>query len=163
MRNWTGEYAGILHSGSAVRDQTAIAALPGGIGGRRSTLGGAGTGISKYSAHPEQALELLKRIVTEEAQRERAAGGYIPSRIALRQRAEVMEQTPLHGMVADQVIQNLAARPALQAGASYNRVSHAYYTAVHSMLSRQTTPEEGIAQLERDLVKITGFRARSAP
>ena len=163
MRNWTGEYAGILHSASPMRDQTAIAALPGGVGGQRGTLGGAGTGISKYSAHPQEALELLKRIVSEQAQRERAAGGYIPSRIALRQQPEVMIQTPLHGSVADQVIHNLVARPALQAGSSYNSVSRTYYTAVHAMLTRQITPEEGIAQLERDLVKITGFRAGSAP
>ena len=158
MRSWTGEYPDIVSSSSVVGRHTAIAAMPGGPGGRRGTLGGSGTGVSIYSAHPKQALQALRFIVSENTQRDRAiTGGYIPSRLALRRSPEVMAKTPLQGSTATTVIENLAARPALQAGPSYNLVSRAYYTAIHSILTKQTTPEQGLATLEAELVKITGF------
>ena len=158
MRGWTGQYPGIVNSPTAVHDKTSVAAMPGGVGGQRGTMGGSGTGISKYSAHQEEALQLLRAISSEQTGRERAeAGAYIPARIALRDDPRLMSRTSLKGTVARQVIQNMVARPSLQAGNSYNRVSRAYYNAVHSVLARRVAPAAALTRLEADLVSITGF------
>lgn len=158
MRNWTGEYKGIVHAAGPVRDHTAVTALPGGIGGPRGTLGGSGTGISKYSLHPEQSRQVLRMIVSEATQRDRAIrGGYIPPGTKLQESPDVMAYTSLHGDAASLVIRNVVARPALQSGNLYSRVSRAYYTAIHAALARQITADQAISQMERELVKITGF------
>ncbi len=159
MRSWTGEYSSLSRTPGPVRDHIAVAPLPGGEGGGRGTLGGSGTGVSLYSAHLNEAVQALKAVVSEATQKDRAArGGYIPSRVAIRALPEVMAKTSLHGNVADGVIKNLVARPALQTGGSYQLVSRAYYTAVHSILARKVSPEEGLENLEAELVKITGFK-----
>ena len=161
MRNWTGVSAELVDVSGPMQGKTSVALLPGGEGGRRGTLGGSGTGISVYSAHREQALEALKILVSETTQKKQAAHGFLPARTALRRDPESMAQTPLQGNVADEVIKNLVARPALRAGPSYTLVSRAYYNAIHSILKKEVTPEEGLARLQTELVKITGFRAVS--
>ena len=70
-----------------------------------------------------------------------------------------MVNTPFHGPLAGQVMAGVLARPSALAGKSYDQVSRAYFEAVYSVLTRQSTPAEALAGLEKQLVQITGFRA----
>jgi hypothetical protein len=44
-------------------------------------------------------------------------------------------------------------------GKKYNEVSEAYSRAVHSVLTHQQGAPEAAAALERELVRITGFKS----
>src|SRR2546429_9961287 len=58
MRNWPSAYADSQAAESPIRNKFDIALLPGGKAGRVGTLGGWGLGISRFSAHPREALEI---------------------------------------------------------------------------------------------------------
>jgi trehalose/maltose transport system substrate-binding protein len=49
-------------------------------------------------------------------------------------------------------------RPSTITGRHYAEVSRAYYSAVHSVLTGEMTAEKAMADLEVELVKLTGFK-----
>ena len=51
----------------------------------------------------------------------------------------------------------VVSRPSRVAARSYEQVTRAYFGAVHSVLTGQKRAPEGAAELEKYLVKITGF------
>ena len=51
----------------------------------------------------------------------------------------------------------LVSRPSPAAGRKYEDVSKAYIRAVHSVLTREKIPSAAAADLEKELVEITGF------
>jgi len=51
-------------------------------------------------------------------------------------------------------------RPSAITGKRYDQVSRSYFSAVHSILTGEVTAEKGLADLESDLVRITGFKPR---
>ena len=53
----------------------------------------------------------------------------------------------------------IVARPSIAAGSKYKEVTKAYFDAVHSVLTKQIAAPEAAAQLEKQLIEITGFRA----
>src|SRR6266403_1396475 len=60
MRNWPTAYVDSQAAGSPIRNKFDITLLPGGKAGRVGTLGGAGLGVSRFSAHPREAVELVR-------------------------------------------------------------------------------------------------------
>src|ERR1700676_2281405 len=60
MRNWPSAYADSQATGSSIRNKFDMALLPGGKGGRVGTLGGWGLAISRFSTHPDEALQLVR-------------------------------------------------------------------------------------------------------
>jgi trehalose/maltose transport system substrate-binding protein len=54
---------------------------------------------------------------------------------------------------------SIVARPSTAAGSTYKQVSQAYFDAVHSVLAGQRSAPEAAAELEKQLIEITGFRA----
>jgi trehalose/maltose transport system substrate-binding protein len=160
MRNWTDVYGDVEAPRSPTRDRFGVAAMPRGTAGHSGTLGDIAIGVSKYSPHRALAIEAIKQLTSEAIQRKRAVEtGSIPTRTSLRERPEIMAETPLHGAAASKVMAGVVARPSLVAGESYDAVSRAYFNAVHAVLTRQLTAEVAMAQLETELVRITGFKA----
>jgi trehalose/maltose transport system substrate-binding protein len=53
----------------------------------------------------------------------------------------------------------IVARPSVVTGAAYKQVSKAYIDAVHSVLTGEKKAREAAAELETQLIEITGFRA----
>jgi sugar (pentulose or hexulose) kinase len=51
------------------------------------------------------------------------------------------------------------ARPAVITGNKYEEVARAYIQAVHSVLTRERNATEAAADLEKKLIRITGFKA----
>jgi len=49
-------------------------------------------------------------------------------------------------------------RPSVEAGSRYKQVSAAYAAAVHSVLTGEKTAPAAAAELEKQLIQITGFR-----
>lgn len=154
MRNWSGTIYRTIRD-RTVRSQTSLALLPAGASGRSRTMGGMAVGVSKYSEHLDEAVAALRDLVSARSQIERALeAGTAPTRLALEQRPDLMQQTAFHGPLTGEILKDLVARPSLVTGTVYDQVSTAYYSAIHSALTKQVTPAIALAQLQTQLVQI---------
>jgi hypothetical protein len=54
----------------------------------------------------------------------------------------------------------MVARPAAVTGKRYDAVSDAYAKAVHAVLTKEKSPADAMAELEKTLVQLTGFPIR---
>src|SRR5208283_2610258 len=87
----------------------------------------------------------------------------IPTRPALFERPEVLAVNP-HFALLKQALQNgVVSRPANVAGNKYEDVSNVYIQAVHSVLTGEKAAPQAAADLERELVRITGFKTGPPP
>ena len=116
---------------------TGFAAMPGEVAGPVATLGGTGTAVSANSVHTEAAVALVRYQLHALMQ----SGDQVSS---IASAAEPMTA--------------IIVRPSAVAGSRYKQVSKAYIDAVHSVLSGQMQAAEAATQLEKQLVRITGFR-----
>ena len=53
----------------------------------------------------------------------------------------------------------IVARPSLATGSAYKQVSKAYIDAVYAVITGQKRAAQSAAELEKQLIAITGFRA----
>jgi trehalose/maltose transport system substrate-binding protein len=159
MRNWGYVYGFATKLSCPVHDRFGVSTLPGGDYGTTRTLGGIAVTVSRYSGHREQAVAALRYLVSAEVESLRTIQtGTLPPMYSLQQRGDLMKNTPFHDALAGKVMTGVVARPAALAGASYERVSHAFSEAVHAALARQASPAQSLHHLEDQLVEITGFR-----
>ena len=63
------------------------------------------------------------------------------------------------GAPAPNSLATIVARPSVATGSSYKQVSKAYIDAVHSVLTGERGAPEAAADLEKQLIDITGFNA----
>jgi trehalose/maltose transport system substrate-binding protein len=156
MRNWPYAWALAQGDDSPVRGRVGIAVLPkGGADGTHSAaLGGQQLAVSRYSAHPELAADLVMHLTSPEEQARRAiAGSFNPTIPALYDDPEIAEAVPVIAELRD-IFDHAVPRPSTVTGADYNRVSAAVYDAVHRVLSGRAEPEAALARLARDLERI---------
>jgi trehalose/maltose transport system substrate-binding protein len=137
--------------------ETGYTSMPAGPGGSAGILGGSGLAVSRHSAHRKEAIDFLRFLVSAQIQsnekresRANSESGIYNLPSALDVRSDSQKPTPrLIGFVS---------RPSVEAGAQYQQVSTAYAAAVHSVLTGQKTASVAAAELEKQLVQITGFR-----
>ncbi len=159
MRNWTSFYGEVARTSDSAFRKLGVAPLPGGSAGSRGTLGGFAMAVSKYSARKELSVDALKALTSEEAQIRRIRNsGCIPTRISVLERQDLLSLTPLKPNVSKEIVSGIVARPSLITGALYPAVSKAYCKSVHDVLTHKATAEAAMAQLETELVSLTGFR-----
>jgi trehalose/maltose transport system substrate-binding protein len=156
MRNWPYAWLLAQSPGSPVRGRIGVALLPAGEdGASAATLGGAQLAVSRYSAHPNIAADLTLYLTGAAEQRRRAlVGGYIPTRPALYDDPEVRSAHPIFAALAESS-RRLVARPSTVTGARYNRVSSAFWNAVHAVLAGQAKADTALESLDRSLVRIS--------
>jgi trehalose/maltose transport system substrate-binding protein len=158
MRNWPYAWALANAPDSPVKGKVGIALLPQGTGqGARhaAALGGQDLAVSKYSANPKEAADLVRYLTSAEEQKRRAMkGSFNPTRKTLYGDQELLAALPfLKDFEA--VLENAVARPSTVTGAHYNRVSSEYVRAVHNTLTGQGTAEENLANLEKALQRVS--------
>lgn len=156
MRNWPYVWALVQGQDSVVKDKVGVAPLPRGgmTGTHASTLGGWGLAVSRYSAHPELAAELVSYLTSAQQQRHRALiGAYNPVIESLYQDPELLAAMPyysqLHSILNDGVM-----RPASITAERYPRVSNAFFDRVHGVLSGELPVDQALAELESELTRI---------
>lgn len=157
MRNWP--YAWSLAQGqdSPVRGKVGVVALPAGSpdGQRSACLGGWHLAVSRFSEHPAEAADLVLFLTSAERQKVRAVrGSYNPTRPALYEDAEVLAVSPFFDTLYE-TFETANPRPARATGTRYNRVSFAFSRAIHEILSDGIAPAPRLAELERDLLRLS--------
>ncbi|MCI5074536.1 ABC transporter substrate-binding protein [Oricola sp.] len=158
MRNWNYAYALAAGDDSPVKGKFAVTTLPVGAEGEKSaaTLGGWHLGVSKYSEHPEEAIELVRFLNNYDNQKERAIETSRPPTLnAVYADADVaaeQEFIPLWKPVVD----NALPRPSAATKRKYNEVSSEFWTAVHNTLSGDGSAKQNLAKLEAKLKRLKG-------
>jgi trehalose/maltose transport system substrate-binding protein len=138
--------------------QFGITSVPGGKGGRVSTLGGNGLAVSTSSPHTREAMQLIRFLLRRDQQLVRAsAQSEVPKEVSLYELPIVLNPYPQLGRV-NQHGGVVLARPSIVAGATYEEVTRAYIEAVHSVLMKKKAPSMAAVDLETRLIQITGFR-----
>jgi trehalose/maltose transport system substrate-binding protein len=161
MRSWPYHYSLGQAADSLSRGRFALAPLPSGGVRPVGTLGGWQLLVSKYSAHPKEAVALARYLTSSQTQLVLARQfSYLPTRLALYSDPEVLHVSPYFSWLKDEFPRLALARPSSVAGANYLAVSQAYKQAVHSVLTGEADAGTAMAKLEKELVAITGFPVR---
>jgi trehalose/maltose transport system substrate-binding protein len=164
MRNWPSAYVDSQAAGSPIRDKFATALLPGGKAGRVGTLGGWGLAVSRFSAHPREALELVRFLTRRDMQVQRARLLSQPPILPeLYNLPEVSEPNPRFELLNQALRTGTVLRPSNVAGKKYPEVTDAYIQTLHSVLTGEKGAPEAAAALEKELIRITGFKKGLSP
>lgn len=158
MRNWPYAYALGNSENSPVRERFGVVPLPRGEEGAGSaaTLGGWNLAVSRYSREQGAAVELVKFLTSEEAQRYRALhSSRLPTLDALYDDAEIAQQQPIIPRWRS-VLEHAIARPSAQTRVKYNEVSSLFWTAVHNSLSGQGSAADNLELLAAQLERLRG-------
>lgn len=157
FRGWARSYFLSVEAEAdpAIRDiskistsKVGIAGVPGGKAAQAATLGGFGLGVSQSTAHPAEALELVRFLLHREMRAE-----------ANRSRAEPLNQPEAYErptiLKADADFAHgrrwtaIASRPSTLVGQKYDEVDQAYIRAVHAVLTGKTRRRSQISRLSR--------------
>ncbi len=164
MRNWPSAYVDSQAPGSPIRNKFGTALLPGGKGGRVGTFGGWGLAVSRFSAHPREALELVRYLTRRDVQVNRSRLlSQPPTLPELYNLPEVLEPNPRFELLSQAFRTGIVLRPSNVTGKKYQDVTDAYIQAVHSVLTREKSAPEAATTLEKELVRITGFKKGPPP
>jgi len=137
---------------------TGLSRLPGDSEGSAGTLGGTGTAISSHSTRREDAIAFLRfqlRSLIDQGENGNGAGG--PTQVELSDAPPIPDPRAAGGP-RKQLATFIVVRPSIETGMAYKAVSKAYSDAVHSVLMGQKSAPDAAAELEKQLVSITGFR-----
>jgi len=158
MRNWPYAHGLVDAGDSPVKGKVGVAALPKGDGeGARSAaaLGGWNLAVSKYSAHPKEAADLAAFLTSKDEQKRRAIVGAFQTTIpALYEDPEVLKAQPFFATLKT-AFDGALARPSAITGERYNEVSTLFWNAVHNTLSKQGDGATNLAQLQKDLNRLS--------
>jgi trehalose/maltose transport system substrate-binding protein len=158
MRNWPIGFKVSRSSASAVKDRFNTTMLPRGRAGHAATLGGGSFGIFGHSSHQHEASQLVKFLSRRDLQLRRTLAHFDPPSIRdLYSDPETEKAVAYFAHVQHGRLHGIVLRPAMLAGKKYPEVSQAYFGAVHSVLTGQKQPEYAVAELQQELVRITGF------
>lgn len=153
MRNWPYAWALAQSPDSPIRGKVGVSPLPSGgpEGKRTGVLGGWQLAVSRYSEHPEQAADLVMYLTSRAEQRRRAlAGAYNPTITGLYEDPALQQALPFAGALSTTVL-DAVARPSRVTGRQYNRVSFAFWNAVHDTLAGRGSAEANLERAYRDL------------
>jgi len=140
-----GQYRQVHWQRSLAAGNVGYTSMPGGVSGVAGTLGGSGLAVSRYSAHQTEAIELVRYLTKAEIGAMKA------------KERDIYHRQP-DDPELPQSASELVLRPSSVAGQRYEQVSMAYIRTVHSVLTGKQRAPQAAAELERQLVAITGFK-----
>lgn len=157
MRNWPYAWRLAQSADSPVKGKVGIAALPKGgpDGMHAAALGGWQLAVSKFSKHPKLAASLVMYLTSEKEQKMRAIkGSFQPTIPALYKDKEVLAANPFYASLYE-VFRSSVPRPSTVTKGYYNRVSTAFWDAVHNVLAGQSSAKDSLAELSRKLKRMS--------
>ncbi|KTT24755.1 ABC transporter substrate-binding protein [Pseudomonas oryzihabitans] len=155
MRNWPYAYPLGNGADSPIKGKFEVAPLPAGAGGKSAAcLGGWNLAVSKYSTHQQAAIELVRYLVSADAQKQRALlNARLPSIPALYQDPDIVAQQPLVARWKD-VFENAVPRPSAPTKTRYNEVSQQFWTTVNRTLAGQGDAASNLDALDKQLRRL---------
>lgn len=155
MRNWSYVWNLAQRADSKVKGKIGVAPLPHGPNGKSvATLGGWQLAVSKYSAQPALAADLVMFLTSKEMQKKRALlVGSLPTYPSLYSDADVLAAAPYFASVGE-AFKTAQARPSTITADKYNAVSSAVWNATSAVLGGRVTGAAAVQQLERDINKV---------
>lgn len=158
MRNWPYAWALANAEDSPVKGKVGVAVLPQGDGAdahHASALGGQQLAVSRYSAHPKEATDLVRYLTSAEEQKRRALeGSFNPTLRSLYADAELVAANPFYKDFLP-IVESAVARPSTITGRRYNQVSSAFVRAVHGALSGQGEATTTLVDLNKELDRLS--------
>ncbi len=159
MRNWPYTYGLGQMAASAIKGRFDVTLLPSGGAQPTGALGGWQLAVSRQSTHRREAIEFVRYMTSRRVQSQRAvAVSYLPTIPALYDDPQVLAANPYYGRLKGVLLGGALSRPSAVTGRSYNDVSAAYSSAVHSVLTGEVAAEAALAGLETRIAAITGLR-----
>jgi len=159
LRYWSSGFdaAGVVGAGKSGR--FAVTLLPAGPGGRAQTLGGFSLGVSRYSAHVREAIQLVRYLCGRQVQESRVLHGhYLPTLAPLYDEKKLLTALPQMALLKRAKLSSWVFRPSTITGDRYPAVSREYYQTVHEILARTAQADEALGALEKKLADLTGFK-----
>jgi len=141
---------------------TGYTRIPGGPEGQAGTLGGSGVAVSQHSVHAQEAIELVRFLIGEEihSSEQEQASADPAAQLTVYDLPSISDpHKPSEKWSQSKGGVGVVSRPSAEAGSKYEQVTKAYFGAVHSVLTGQQGAQEAAVELERQLIKITGFSA----
>jgi trehalose/maltose transport system substrate-binding protein len=159
MRNWPYAWALANAAGSPIKGKVGVATLPQGEGPEArhaSALGGQNLAVSRYSAHPDEAADLVRYLTSGEEQKRRAQeGSFNPTLRSLYSDAGLLAANPFYKDFLP-IVESAVARPSTVTARRYNQLSSAFVRAVHGALSGQgTAASESLVNLNGELERLS--------
>jgi len=149
MRNWPYAWALVNAADSPVKGKVGVAPLPKGDGDKAvhaGALGGQSLAVSKYSAHPKEAVDLVLYLTGPEEEKRRALkGAFNPSLKIVYQEPELKNDAFFSTFAA--ILNGVATRPAAVAGRKYNQFSSEFVRAVHATLSGESNAADNFSSV----------------
>jgi trehalose/maltose transport system substrate-binding protein len=160
LRGWASDFslfAGLKPAPFST-SRFGVTSVPGGKAGRASTLGGNGLAVARASRHPREAIELVRFLRQQDAERARKnAQSEPPPAFELRELPAVMKPF-FRAAESTHPGATVVTRPSVVVGQRYEEVTRAYIREVRSVLTGEKRPSAAAEALEHDLAQITGFR-----
>ncbi|HEY4162504.1 MAG TPA: ABC transporter substrate-binding protein [Dongiaceae bacterium] len=155
MRNWPYAWALANTGDSPVKDKVGEAPLPHGDGANSvGVLGGQSLAVSRYSKHPQEAVDLILYLAGKDEEKRRwKKGAFNPTLKPLYEDPD-LKNDPMVA-VFSQVLNNVVARPSTITGRRYNQVSSDFVQAVHAALSGQGSGADNLAKLNDTLTQLS--------
>lgn len=151
-RNWP--YAWGLHTRdeSPIKDEVAVTVLPKAVGGvHAAALGGWHVGISKFSDKKEEALTLLKFVLSYDIQKRLALKlGWNPGRRDIYEDSDVNKIMP-HMHVLKRAFENSASRPSLP---YYTQVSTIMQKHINAIMAGKARTENSLSRAQEEINSI---------
>ena len=139
-----------------INKDTGVTSLPG-----PAALGGSGLSISRFTAHRQEAISLIRFLLNREQQLDAVrAETPPPPGLKLFELPPMLKAYSHLDQRPGQTMGKVFVRPSTVTGEKYEAVSKAYYEAAYSVLTRKTRAEDAAPQLENELMRITGFSSQ---
>jgi trehalose/maltose transport system substrate-binding protein len=134
-RNWPYAYSLNQAKGSKVAGKFAVAPLPHGAGGNSvATVGGWQLAVSKYSKHPDAAIEFVRYMTSKAVEKfDTITNSNVPTIPSLANDPQVKKAAPYLNPATANVPR--ATRPSTVLGAKYNEGSKDIYQAISRILN----------------------------
>jgi trehalose/maltose transport system substrate-binding protein len=162
MRNWAPPNSGELVQGSITKDQFGIASLPRGRARVAATVGGRGYAVSRHSLHPREASILVRFLCRRDTQLNRSRKiGKSPTISELYNDPRI-QADPYFSTILKTYRHDRVLRPSTETGKRYPALSRAYYMAVHEVLAGEKPAATALADLQTELMQVTGLDAPAA-
>jgi multiple sugar transport system substrate-binding protein len=153
MRNWPYAWTLAQAANSPIAGKIGVCPMPHGPMGTKgaATLGGWNLGISAFSKHKKEAVEVIKFLTSYEAEVLKSViGGNIPTRKAVYKDPIVLRFAPYYKDLYNVFI-NARPRPV---SPIYPEISDKIQIYVHKVLAQEMTAKAAMEELQKQLENV---------